>query len=352
MDMTPSMLHTLFDHLPEAVFLLEGTQILYCNSSGQKLLPEDGAAAPYFINMLPPNSGDVLCTLKGILFHITVTNLDGQRLLIFRTMREPEPLDTAATIPAQLRTHLSNLSATTEHLAQQLARENRLETYADLLSIQTQASCRILRLAQQMEFAQEDLTLDFPHSTLNLVGICTALADELRTRLGEHGPHFHCRCEPPSLLLTGNRSLLEQLILSLLSNAIKSAGPEGSVELNLILSHGRAVLSVWDNGQSIPDDRLLQLFSPQSTVGLPRPNEGAGLDLWISHQIAHYHGGVIMAGNRQGGGTEFTISLPATPPKKLQFQSADETPQSDGFSPLLIALSDALPHQAYHPLEL
>jgi len=345
------ILHKLFDHLPEAVFLIQDLDLLYSNPAGQLLLPKDDTTITHYIELFSGLFETTLCTFRSGVFHVTVSDLFPQRLFMLRAVQLPKPPCTGAAVPPQLRGHLSSLALTTEKLAMQLSREGKFEDYRDLLSIQTQATCRILRLTCQFELALENWDSDFPRSAVDLAGICRTLSVELKTRMEGHGPRFHYRCDLPSLLMTGNKCLLEQLILSLLSNAIKSAGPEGSMELRLTQTRERAVLSVWNSGPSIPEDRLLQLFSPCTAPGLPRPNEGAGLDLWLSHRIAFFHSGVIMAGNRPRGGSEFTVSLPATPPDRLKFQSRDMTPPDEGFSPLLVGLSDALPHQAFNPLD-
>ena len=351
MTMEIPTLHKLFDHLPEAVFLLEGLDILYSNPAGQMILPGDNSTVSHYIEMLSGDCATKLCTFHSSLFHVTISDLSPQQLVIMRAVHTPKPPSSTLAIPSQLRAHLSTLALTTEKLASQLSLESKSADYLDLLSVQTQSTYRILRLTCQMELAQEAWDSDFPRTAVYLSTICRAISAELSTRLGEHGPRFSFRSDLSSLLLSGNKRLLEQLIFSLLSNAIKSAGPEGAVELSLTQKRGRALLSVWNSGQSIPDDRLLQLFTPHSATGLPRPNEGAGLDLWLSHRIAFFHAGVIMAGNRPQDGTEFTVSLPCSPPDRLQFQSQDVTPPGDGFSPLLIGLADALPRQAFDPLD-
>lgn len=345
------ILHQLFDHLPEAVFFLQDLDLLYRNPAGQLLLPEEDPTTFHFFELFSRDCEAQLCTFQNTLFHITISHLPPQRLIILRAVHLFTPPLLISTIPAQLREHLSSLALSTEQVALHLSHEGKFEAHRDILSIQTQATYRILGLACQIELAQENWGSDFPRSTVNLAGICDALSTELSTRLGSNGPRFRFRCDPAILLMSGNKYLLEQMLFALLSNAIKSAGQEGSVELSLTQMRERAVLSVWNSGPSIPEDRLLQLFSRHNTPRLPRPNEGSGLDLWLSHRIALFHHGVIMAGNRPQGGSEFTVSLPATPPNRLPFHSPDMPPPHEGFSPLLVGLADALPRQAFNPLE-
>lgn len=353
MDLDLSLVKKMFDGLPEAVFLLEGSTLLYTNPRGRALLPKDAEARHPLLDLLPEESGELVCTIQDALVHLSISPLDNKRLLIARSLRESMAPPLTAKIPAQLRLHLSSLSATTEQLATQLSRGNALAPYRDLLCIQAQATCRILRLTRQLELSDGDLDTDYPHRALDFVALCRNLSEELLSRSGGLGAQFRFHTELPSLILAGSPALLEQLILSLLSNALKSATQGGEIEMTLSLAKERALLSIWNNGGSIPEDRLSQLFSPESGANLPQPGEGTGLDLWLTHRIALAHGGVIMASNRPEGGATFTVSLPITPPGSLQLQSSDaHILREEGFSPLLIALSDALPARLFHPLEL
>ena len=352
MEQDLSYLHKLFEHFPEPVFALHGLQVVYTNAAGGALLAlQEESFLITLGELLPQESGQVQCALEGGLYHITVSLLTPDlRLLLLRPARQVEASPHHSNVPAILRGHLTNLAATTEHLAQQLYKEQRLEAYSDLLSIQNQAVYRILRLARQMELSSSDWAQEFSMGMVDLAGVCRSIHGELGSRLGEEGPRFTYRSELGSLAMLGSKTLLEQLILSLLSNAIKSAGPDGAVDLSLFKKNNRAVISVWDNGKSIPEDRLLNLFSPFHNATLPRPNEGAGLDLWIAHRIAIFHHGVIMAGNRPNGGTEFTVSLPIHAPTQLRLQSTDTAFVGEDFSHLLVVLADALPRHAFDPI--
>jgi len=349
--MNMDLLHQMFHHLPEAVLVVSQSDIVYRNLAAQSMLPADEFPPQVLMEFTPDQRGEILVTHKDTWFFMTVSELDAYRLFMLRPQRETDPQTFPASIPARLRGHLSNLAVTTEQLADLLSKEEHFSEYHTLLSIQTQAIYRILRLAKQMELSVNDWELEYPRHTMDLGSLVRSISTELCFRKGELGPNIALHSEPGSLFILGSKPLLEQLILALISNAMKSAGAEGAVDLSLTQRKGRAILSVWNDGPGIPEDRLLRLFVPQHTSGLPRPNEGAGLDLWLAHRIALFHGGVIIAGNRPKGGSEFVLSLPITPPKSLDLKSTDQLPSDDGFSPVLIGLADALPRQAFDPLD-
>jgi signal transduction histidine kinase len=302
--------------------------------------------------LLPEQSGDIHCARGADLFHITVSVLASYKLVMLRTTKKQENFAKYSNDSALMRSYLSTLAATADQLAEELRNEQRLAAYQNLLSIQQQAIYRILRLTRQKELSYDNWEQEYPLGTVDLAAACTKLSFELSSALAKQGPHFTYRSEVTDLLLMGNKSLLNYLILALLSNAIKSAGSDGTVELSLVQKKDRALISVWDSGLAIPEDRLMSLFSDQNTSALPRPNEGTGLDLWIAHRITLFHHGVIMAANRPNYGTEFTISLPIKSLSKQQLQTQHDSSEfkNEGFSPILVGLADALPREAFEAL--
>src|SRR5437016_1294570 len=113
---------------------------------------------------------------------------------------------------------------------------------------------------------------------------------------------------------------IRQLILNLLTNAVKYTPPGGTVRMHLGSANGRVTLSVADTGIGIAPGDLPHIFdrfwradSARTRTG-ERP--GAGLGLAISKWIAEAHGGRIDVVSRPGRGTTFTVTLPREPPTR------------------------------------
>jgi len=107
---------------------------------------------------------------------------------------------------------------------------------------------------------------------------------------------------------------IRQLILNLLTNAVKYTPAGGSVRLQLGPANGKLTLSVADTGIGIAPGDLPHIFdrfwradSARTRTG-ERP--GAGLGLAICKWIAEAHGGKIDVVSRPGRGTTFTVTLP------------------------------------------
>jgi len=116
------------------------------------------------------------------------------------------------------------------------------------------------------------------------------------------------------VVLPVDRSRVRELILNLLTNAVKYTPPGGSVRVELGSEDGRVRLTVADTGIGIAPGDLPHIFdrfwradSARTRTG-ERP--GAGLGLAICKWIAEAHGGTIEAQSRPGRGTTVTVMLP------------------------------------------
>jgi len=139
---------------------------------------------------------------------------------------------------------------------------------------------------------------------------------------------------------------LEQLLYQLLSNAFKFTPAGGLITVELRLTGGRVFLSVEDTGPGIPPERLDTLFDSYHRPDKPiPPPQGLGLGLALCRGIAQGHGGVITAESHQGKGSRFTFSMP----DRLSGASLSDIrfDYSGGFNRALMALSDAMPPEAF-----
>jgi len=111
-----------------------------------------------------------------------------------------------------------------------------------------------------------------------------------------------------------DRSRIRQLLLNLLTNAVKYTPPGGRVRLRLELDDGRIAMTVADSGIGIAAGDLPHVFDRfwRADTARTRTEDraGAGLGLAICKWIAEAHGGSIEVQSRPGRGTAFTVKLP------------------------------------------
>jgi signal transduction histidine kinase len=105
---------------------------------------------------------------------------------------------------------------------------------------------------------------------------------------------------------------LRQILLNLISNAIKFSEPGGQVSVAFEARQGATVLHVVDQGIGISEEDLEHVFEPfvQVGSGYDRKYEGTGLGLALVRRLVDLHGGDISIDSTLGEGTTVTISLP------------------------------------------
>jgi PAS domain S-box-containing protein len=116
---------------------------------------------------------------------------------------------------------------------------------------------------------------------------------------------------PPAVALA-DRAKLEQILLNLLTNAVKFTPAGGTIGVSYAVHPEDVEVRVWDTGIGIPHERVEAVFEPFVQVGrsLASAHEGTGLGLAISRDLARAMGGDLTAESTLGEGSTFTLTLP------------------------------------------
>ncbi|ECT7399961.1 two-component system sensor histidine kinase KdpD [Salmonella enterica] len=111
--------------------------------------------------------------------------------------------------------------------------------------------------------------------------------------------------------------LFERVLINLLENAVKYAGPQASIGIDAAVKDDRLQLDVWDNGPGIPAGQEQKIFDKFARGNKESAVPGVGLGLAICHAIVEVHGGTLTAYNRPQGGACFRVTLPQGKPPEL-----------------------------------
>jgi signal transduction histidine kinase len=119
------------------------------------------------------------------------------------------------------------------------------------------------------------------------------------------------RCAP-EVTVSSDRDKLQQIILNLLTNAIKFTGAGGRVGMHCELASDVVRIRVTDTGPGIAPEKQEEIFEPfvQVDTRLTRVHEGVGLGLAISRDLARGMGGELSVESTLGKGSTFTLSMP------------------------------------------
>jgi two-component system phosphate regulon sensor histidine kinase PhoR len=110
--------------------------------------------------------------------------------------------------------------------------------------------------------------------------------------------------------LEADRDKIKQVILNILSNAIKYNRTGGSVIMSASAAEANICINIQDTGLGIPEEALPHLFEKFFRVRETEGISGTGLGLSISKQIVQGHGGRVEVKSKLGVGTSFTVMLP------------------------------------------
>ncbi|MDQ3940814.1 MAG: ATP-binding protein, partial [Actinomycetota bacterium] len=115
--------------------------------------------------------------------------------------------------------------------------------------------------------------------------------------------------------VTADRQRLKQVMLNLMSNAIKYNRQHGNVEISCDRrEHGRLKINVTDTGNGIPADRMEQVFTPFDRLGAEGSGvQGTGLGLALSKRLVDAMGGTITVVSELGRGSTFSVELAIAP---------------------------------------
>ena len=131
---------------------------------------------------------------------------------------------------------------------------------------------------------------------------------------------------------TGDPDWAERLVANLLDNAMQHNAAGGWVSVTSGIEHGRAVLTVSNNGPVIPQEEVERLFRPFQRLGAMRTNrgEGHGLGLSIVSAIATAHGARLRAQARPRGGLKIQVSFDPAPLPRDRTARASESVNAHG----------------------
>jgi signal transduction histidine kinase len=119
---------------------------------------------------------------------------------------------------------------------------------------------------------------------------------------------------------------LEQVIETLVSNAVKYNSAGGTATVSVRSDGDRVAIEVADTGPGIEPGRLDRLFVPFERLGVEAGDgHGAGMSLVLAGHLVELMGGTVVVQSEPGAGSTFTVYLPATAPPSADQRSSRPT---------------------------
>jgi signal transduction histidine kinase len=133
----------------------------------------------------------------------------------------------------------------------------------------------------------------------------------VRERASRRGITMGCAVDDRVGMIRGDERKVKQVLLNLLSNALKFTPEGGRIDVRAAVNDGMAEISVADTGVGIAPEDQEAIFEEFRQVGTAdKKVEGTGLGLALSRKFIELHGGRIWVKSEVGKGSTFTFKLP------------------------------------------
>lgn len=213
----------------------------------------------------------------------------------------------------ELRTPVTSIKGYTQ-LAKMLIKEGDLNTSEEYLDIALDQIDRMSRLILELLDVSRIETgrLEIRREPIAWSHFVRDVVHRHHTAVSDR--RFHVSVPDDAKLVVGDRDRLEQVLGNLLENAVKYS-PDGSDVTVTVDDRGDSfVTAVCDRGIGIPADEIGNVFERfhRGRQVSSTNYGGLGLGLYITKQIVERHGGSIWVDSKEGQGTTFFFSLPAT----------------------------------------
>lgn len=212
----------------------------------------------------------------------------------------------------ELKTPITSIKAYTQILLKKLDKSKEKSLYSMSESINRQIS-RLTELIgslldatkiQSGKFSLSIETFQIDEFITKIISDFRNINPEIKFKIkGVIGRNFR-----------GDRYRLEQVLVNLITNAIKYSDRDKRIEVILTVKNKKAIIAVRDYGIGIAKENLEKIFERFFSIDSPLRKTSAfsslGLGLWISKQIVLRHGGKIWVESELGKGSTFFIQLP------------------------------------------
>ncbi len=252
----------------------------------------------YAVRALEPSEGSVSVLIHH--FNLMASHLE--RL-------EHERKESIAGISHELRTPLTILRGRLHGVYDGVIPATRDEIHK--LLQQTEHLVRLVEDVQTVTLAEGNrLSLHrVARDLLDFIEQCCAIFSR---RLSEEG--IECCIRGQSIRVLVDEDRMRQIMTNLIENVIRYAVQGKVLDIEVERIERDVILYVRDRGPGLPDSLLERVFEPFFRLdhSRSRTTGGTGMGLAVVRSLVLLHGGRIRASNREGGGAEFRIDLPAS----------------------------------------
>jgi signal transduction histidine kinase len=219
------------------------------------------------------------------------------------------------TMSHELRTPLNAVAGYADLLLMGVRGELTEAQREDLERIKRSGQYLLGLINDVLNFAKLDAgQVEFRVGEVAVSELLEGLEDLIRPQMNAKGLlYHHGSCLVADTTVCADPEKVRQILLNLLSNAAKFTEPGGEISLSCDVDRTAVRFAVHDNGRGIAADQLARVFDPFVQVDrhlTPQSQQGVGLGLAISRDLANGMGGKLEAESTVDRGSTFTLTLP------------------------------------------
>lgn len=337
-------LASLFALSRDAVLLLREGRVVSGNEAAARLFGREVAGVTA-AELLPeitelPGGTDAVTAAEvdGVVY--TVTAVPREDTLVLTLMAPEQALEgVGAALLSRLRAAAFRMRLCLDDLAEEAgegeAARRTFHSYFEILH-------RIGQLADAGALARGELPCTMEPAELGQ--LVWELVDSVSFFASRRQTALTCTVPDTPCLTMADRGRLEELLLILLSNALRHTGPKGHIRVGLRQDAERFILSVDDDGEGMGPRELSYAFALRENAEPGDAAYGAGMGLYIAQGIARLHGGAVVLCSEPGKGTRVRVTLPRA--RDLGLRDVAPSPIA-GPDRILTELADLLPDEMY-----
>lgn len=245
-------------------------------------------------------------------------------VFVLQDITEQEKLDRmrrdfVANVSHELKTPLTSIKSYTETILDGVVTDSdTVHEFLEVVNGEADRMARLVRdLLQLSNFDSKQVSLDLTNQ--DYLKLLRGAVQKLEVTARNKSQTLKLITDCEAIEGTFDRDRIEQVVLNILSNAIKYTPEEGTIKIFASRNADQVLLKFQDTGMGIPEKDINRIFERFYRVDKARSRAlgGTGLGLSIAKHIVEVHGGLIRIESKVDEGTTVYVNIPLQPEQYL-----------------------------------
>lgn len=267
-------------------------------------------------NIIFENNKKRILKASPALFRDEAGRISGA-IVVFQDITESQRLEDmrrefVANVSHELKTPITTIKSYSETLLCGALEDKELsKSFVEVIENEADRMSSLVKdLLQLSHMDYEKVVWEMHH--LDLREIVTDSVRKLEVHFQNKNQRLNMQISDEAVPIYADRGKIQQVIINLLTNAIKYTPENGNIRISAQVVDKNAIFEVQDSGIGIPKEDIKRIFERFYRVdkGRSRAQGGTGLGLSIAHNIIKQHKGSIKVSSELEKGSIFTVYFP------------------------------------------